>query len=76
LLISVAPCPSLEEGAPHTVSGTREVSQTSAEQLPSHKRERQIADARERALHPTEKPRLDRILGGGVTEPSSPSEKK
>jgi len=47
------------------------------EPLPLAERERQIAVARERALHSTTaKPRLDRILGGETAGPSASPENK
>jgi ribosomal protein S27E len=66
----------LVEPEPH-LEAVHHAAPTSAEQLPPAERERQIAAGRERVLHKmTEKPRLDRILGGHAAEPSSPSEKK
>jgi len=65
----------LMEAEPHLGDGHHAVP-TSAEQLPLHERERQIAAARERSLHSTEKPRLDRIMGDLAAKPSSPFENK
>jgi hypothetical protein len=61
LRISVEPEPSLR-GTPHPAAAPL----PGVEPLPLNERDRQIAAARERSLHPTsEKPRLDRIMAGG-----------